>query len=141
VLTFLICKHFADSVKPTISSGEQTFTKGKSEFFASCAARAVFPEFGGPSSRTETRPDVSVDRACCMNKIPSSRILLTGVPQLMIPLARKCSSTSALVPKACKRKVYIEKGIYCIFLVMVYNLDFIFCEVSLISQFYLFLLK
>jgi hypothetical protein len=58
-----MCKHLADSVKPTISSGVQTFTKGKSEFFAIWAARAVFPEFGGPSSRTVTKPDVSVARA------------------------------------------------------------------------------
>lgn len=43
-------RHLDDSVKPTMSSGEHTLTNGKSDIFASCAARAVFPEFGGPSN-------------------------------------------------------------------------------------------
>lgn len=43
--------HLADSVYPTMSSGEQTFTNGKSEFLASIAARAVFPAFGGPMTK------------------------------------------------------------------------------------------
>lgn len=47
-LTFLMVRHLDDSVKPTMSSGEHTLTNGKSDIFASCAARAVFPEFGGP---------------------------------------------------------------------------------------------
>lgn len=37
-----------------MSSGEQTLTKGKSEFFASIAARAVFPAFGGPTTRMDS---------------------------------------------------------------------------------------
>lgn len=57
-------RHFADSIKPTMSSGVHTLTNGKSEFFAICAASAVFPLFGGPSKRTETSPDPSVARAC-----------------------------------------------------------------------------
>lgn len=56
VCTFRMCKHFAVSVKPTISSGEHTLMKGKSEFLANWAAKAVFPAFGGPSSSTETKP-------------------------------------------------------------------------------------
>lgn len=57
-------RHFADSTKPTMSSGVQTLTNGKSELLAICAASAVFPLFGGPSKRTDTRPDPSVARAC-----------------------------------------------------------------------------
>lgn len=41
--------HLADSVKPTMSSGEQTLINGKSEFLASIAANAVLPAFGGPN--------------------------------------------------------------------------------------------
>lgn len=56
IFTFLICKHLAVSVKPTISSGEHTLINGKSEFLASCAAKVVFPAFGGPSKSTDTKP-------------------------------------------------------------------------------------
>lgn len=102
MITFRICKHLAVSVNPTISSGEQTFMNGKSESFANCAAKAVLPEFGGPSSNTDTNPkptmlkypsynynylpEVSVERACCINKCPSSKREVTGGPQLIIPL-------------------------------------------------------
>ena len=46
---FLIIRHLADSVNPTISSGEQIFTNGKSEDLASWAARADLPALGAPS--------------------------------------------------------------------------------------------
>lgn len=49
-------KHLAVSVNPTISSGEHTLTNGKSDSLASCAAKAVFPELGGPSIKTDTKP-------------------------------------------------------------------------------------
>ena len=39
-----------------MSSGVQILMKGKSEFLASCAAMAVFPALGGPSTNTETSP-------------------------------------------------------------------------------------
>lgn len=70
-LTLRILKHFAVSVNPTISSGEQILTKGKSEFLATCAAKAVLPEFGGPSINTDTRPKIKKDNIYtifCINK-------------------------------------------------------------------------
>lgn len=39
-----------------MSSGEQILTNGKSDKSASLAASAVFPEFGGPSNRIDTKP-------------------------------------------------------------------------------------
>ena len=47
-LTFLMAWHLAASWYPTNGSGEHIFKKGKSEFLAICAARAVLPLFGGP---------------------------------------------------------------------------------------------
>ena len=52
--TFLIARHFAASWKPTIVSGEQILRKGNSEFLAICAARAVLPLFGGPTTQQRT---------------------------------------------------------------------------------------
>lgn len=43
--------HFPPSKKPTMSSGEQTFTKGNPDSAANDAARAVFPLPGGPTER------------------------------------------------------------------------------------------
>ena len=43
-----MARHLAFSWKPTIVSGEQIFKNGNSEFCAIEAARAVFPELGGP---------------------------------------------------------------------------------------------
>ena len=48
---FLIWRHLADSVKPTMSSGEQILTKGNPDILANRAARAVLPAFGAPSRR------------------------------------------------------------------------------------------
>lgn len=59
LITFRICRHFAASEKPTISSGLQILIKGKSEFFANWAAMAVLPALGGPSISTETSPNNS----------------------------------------------------------------------------------
>jgi hypothetical protein len=109
-LTFRIERHLADSVKPTISSGEQTLTKGKSELLANSAARAVLPELGGPSSSTDTRPEPSACIACWMSSWPSSIREDTGLPQLMTPRPSKWSRASALVPKAYnKEKMLISK--------------------------------
>lgn len=58
--TFRICRHLDVSVNPIMSSGEHTFTKGKSDILASCAARAVLPLLGGPSRSTDTRPGEEV---------------------------------------------------------------------------------
>ena len=49
--TFLIARHFAASWKPTIVSGEQILRKGNSEFRAICAASAVLPLLGGPTTQ------------------------------------------------------------------------------------------
>lgn len=49
-------RHFADSVNPIMSSGEQTLIKGKLLILANWQANAVLPEFGGPSRRTVTTP-------------------------------------------------------------------------------------
>lgn len=46
--------HLACSVKPTMSSGEHTLTKGKSELFANMAASAVLPAFGDPKNVIKT---------------------------------------------------------------------------------------
>ena len=43
-ITFLIFRHLADSVYPTISSGLQILMKGKSDCRASVAAKADFPK-------------------------------------------------------------------------------------------------
>lgn len=83
-----------------MSSGVQTLTNGKSEFFAICAASAVFPLFGGPSKRTETSPDPSVARACWMHRPPSASISTTGLPQWIIPRVNNWVNASALVPNA-----------------------------------------
>ena len=56
---FLICMHFADSVKPTMSSGLQILTNGKPDILASLAAKAVLPAFGVPSNRILTNPSMS----------------------------------------------------------------------------------
>lgn len=115
-------RHLADSENPTISSGVQTLTNGKSDLLAISAASAVFPELGGPrvnqninictqryyveivkiipSINTETNPDDSTALACLINRSPSFKIELTGVPQTMIPRAKQCSSCSALAPNA-----------------------------------------
>lgn len=53
---FRICRHLADSVKPTISSGAQILMNGKSDRSAILAANAVLPLFGGPSKRIDTKP-------------------------------------------------------------------------------------
>lgn len=74
VVTFLMCKHLAVSVKPTISSGEQTLMNGKSEFLASCAAKAVFPAFGGPSRSTDTKPKQKAVSANYMKQSNSNDI-------------------------------------------------------------------
>lgn len=42
--TFLMTSHLALSEKPTMFSGEMTFTKGKLDSLAMYAARAVFPQ-------------------------------------------------------------------------------------------------
>lgn len=57
-----------------------------------------------PSRRIVTRPEDSGAFACWMNSIPSSKIFLTGVPQLIIPLVKKWSKASALVPNALGQK-------------------------------------
>ena len=62
--TLRMVRHLAASVKPIMSSGVQTFTNGKPEFLARNAAKAVFPELGGPSRRTETSPELSGLLAC-----------------------------------------------------------------------------
>lgn len=117
MFTFRMYRHFAVSVKPTISSAEHTLMKGKSEFLANWAAKAVFPALGGPSRSTDTNPvkykthffcckyyktnlPESPYFACCMYNMPSSNIFLTGLPQFIIPFTKKCSRISRDVPNA-----------------------------------------
>ena len=72
--TFLMALHLADSVKPTMSSGEQIFTKGKPDCRADINAHNVI-EIGNKDHHQES-----------IDQIGELRRKMKKVPLLILPL-------------------------------------------------------
>lgn len=60
--------------------------KGKSEFLASCAATAVFPALGGPSTNTETSPKSTkgADQVLTIEEFKNVTLILTKAASCLL---------------------------------------------------------